>query len=110
MNKKDCYIPRTESGMEKHDAYAKVMNRYEQAKQNGYYLECLVIIYARIEDYLDSILTKMDIAEIKNRKFVAKEEAFEGLVSAGYSATGRNADIEISGLGFKLELLERVHD
>lgn len=56
MGSKEAIIKKVENNYEKKETYAREIEKYKAAIKNEFYLEALVIVYAMLEDRLNSFL------------------------------------------------------
>ena len=57
------------ANLEKGKIYKETIRRYNSAYKNGFYFECILLVYSMLEDRLSDFFVKIEFATNNNRTF-----------------------------------------
>lgn len=99
----------SQDGNEKKTVYEQNFGRYKKAKSNGFYLECLWILYAYLEDRSSAFLYHVGFTSQDDRKKVSKSKFIKRDVRILLGLTDdKNVRYKLFNLSDKLDRIKRI--
>ncbi len=84
MNDKKNFIKPVDNNQEKGLSYKENFSRYKKAKNSGFYLECLWILYAMLEDRTSAFLYYLGFTKSGNRNSVTGRKKIKEQIRSIY--------------------------
>ncbi len=104
-------IEKSKDKMEKRETYAGMFRKYNLAVKQGFYLEAVFIIYAMLEDRINSFLLYSGLVSYKKDKLKLSSGAAGELASELYwRGKNHNSDsrVNLSMISNRIELLKNL--
>lgn len=108
MKKTEYPIQRVTDNKEKGISYKENFKRYNKAKASEFYLECLWILYAMIEDRTSSFLYYIGFTSEKNRSSVTGTEKIKKEIRGILGMEQNNAKYKFNTISGKLDRIKEL--
>ncbi len=95
-------IPTVRNNKEKQRAFAVNMARYKKAYNQGFYLECMWILYALLEDRSSAFFYHLGFVGKNNRSKVTGTKVAKNALKEIFGISGKNPKYGFNNLGGKL--------
>lgn len=102
-------IKQVENNISKQRTYAKLLGRYKLAVRNEFYFEAMIIIYAMLEDRLQSILYHTGVVQKKTKLSMHNEtKCFIQNIVDSYPEKDKNASLDVKNITGKLKIIKAM--
>ena len=108
MNAPRNPIPIVNNNQEKRVSYTANFQRYNKAKKSGFYLECLWILYAMLEDRTSSLLFYIGFTSSKRRNSVTGCKKIKTQICDILEMNKPNEKYRFDTISGKLERIQQV--
>lgn len=106
MNISTFQIKAVADNKEKGNSYRENLKRFNKANASGFYLECLWILYAMLEDRTSSFLYYLGFTSSRNRNTATGSKKIKKEIRQIYNIVDSNAKYKFNTISGKLSRIE----
>jgi len=99
-------LPVVTSNYEKSFTYKDQMERYKLASSQGFYYECIFILYAMLEDRLSSFLFHAGVVNKTRLKITSNKEVKPSLIEI--INPGKSITITVKKIQSKIQIMQKI--
>lgn len=105
---KDNIIPSVKNNKEKYETYRKLFDRYKKAESGEFYLECLWIIYAMLEDRTSAFLHHLGFTSEKDRRKPSNSKNIKKAIREIFNLDEENIRYDFDKINGKINKIDEV--